>query len=87
LGRAAVYEQFGTVDEARIVGRQEQHRLGDFFRLGHAAERYGGGQVIDQPLPLGGVLSGQVQQTGIAILDPQLDDLTSLTSFTMTNQF
>ena len=62
LRLAAVGKDFGAVDEAGIVGCQEQRHLGDFLRLADTAERDPRAEIIKHSLLLGGIVTRKVQK-------------------------
>src|SRR5258708_1043154 len=62
LGLAAVDEEFGAGHEARIVRGEEGDRLGDLVRIADAADRDLGRHVVQQPLLLSGVRTGQTDK-------------------------
>jgi hypothetical protein len=46
LRLAAIDEEFGPSDKARVVGREKHGRLGDLVRIPDAAHRNQGSQII-----------------------------------------
>src|SRR5580704_9595877 len=76
LGLAAIDEELGAGHEAGIVGGKEGDRLGDLVRVTDAADRDLGRHVVQQPLLLGGVRTGQPDKarglhgTGADDVDP-----------------
>ena len=52
LSDAAVDEQFGAIDKACIVGREEQGGVGDLFGPAHPADRDLRGKMVLDPLRL-----------------------------------
>src|SRR5580700_6271304 len=63
LGLAAVDEELGAGHEARIVRGEEGDRLGDLVRVADAADRDLGRHIVEEPLLLGGVRTGQPEKT------------------------
>src|ERR1700726_3363409 len=59
LGLAAIDEELGAGHEAGIVGGKEGDCLGDLIRVGDPADRDLGRHIIEEPLLLGGVRTGQ----------------------------
>src|SRR5712671_6786060 len=62
LGLAAVDEELGAGHEAGIVRGKEGDCLGDLVRIGDPADRDLGRHVVQQPLLLGGVATGQTDE-------------------------
>jgi hypothetical protein len=59
LGLAAVDEELSAGHEARIVRGKESDRLGDFIRVADPADWDLGRHIVEQPMLLGGVRTGQ----------------------------
>src|SRR5580704_620908 len=59
LGLAAVDEELGAGHEARIVRGKESDRLGDFIRVADPADWDLGRHIVEEPLLLGSVRTGQ----------------------------
>ena len=66
LSLAAIGEQFGAVDEAGIVGGEEEGRLGDFLGFAYAAERDARGEIVEETLLLVLVVAGKLDEAGCA---------------------
>src|ERR1700693_6400022 len=60
--RAAVDEEFGAGDEARIIGSEENGGLGDLLGLADAAGRNLAGEIVEQAFLIGFVRAGQVDE-------------------------
>src|SRR5258706_12619464 len=71
LREATIDEKFGAVDEAGIVGGQEQKRLGDFLPLADAAERNLGVEIVGQALLSRSSRTGEVHEALLSDLDPR----------------